>query len=177
MLAIQSEHNPQPHIDYEEDAQLELDELDIDYTQMHLKVHQHRKHNSYHHPKFMLNEDETDWYISAVNPHFKHNEHDWIILNDKQKENIIVPLWGEIQCNGYIQDVKSMRLEIGNFEHNKWMPLNRNNAPIRLPQSKDIQRFELDIDDINIVTISQMMQQQDYHHFRLTLIENHGAKE
>merc|ERR1712244_7216 len=112
-----------------------------------MKVYKHRKHNSYHHPKYMLNDDATDWYISATNPHFKKGEEDWIILCCKETEKICVPLFGEIQCNGYIQDVQSMRFEIGNYDKNKWIALNKDNACIQLKQSKDLQRFEFDVND------------------------------
>ena len=123
----------------------------------------------------MLNDDETDWYISAINPHFKHNEDDWIILSNKHNDTLCVPLYGEIQCNGYMQDVKLMRMEIGNFDKNEWIPLKKDNALIELKQSKDLQRFEFDVDDDNIVQISQKMQQEKYTHFKLSLVENHGA--
>ena len=156
---------------------MELDELDIEYESMNMKVYKHRKHNSYHHPKYMLNDDENDPYISAINPNFKKNESDWIVLTNKDTEKICVPLFGEIQCNGYIQDVKLMRLEIGNFDENKWIPLNKDNESVELKQSKDLQKFEFDVDDENIVTISNLMKEENYRHFKLTLIENHGAVE
>mmetsp|Transcript_20177 Transcript_20177/g.17865 ORF Transcript_20177/g.17865 Transcript_20177/m.17865 type:complete len:202 (-) Transcript_20177:168-773(-) len=180
MSSIEAENKQQQMADNENNDnndRMELDELDIEYETMELKVHKHRKHNSYHHPKFMLNDDENDPYISAINPHFKQNESDWIILKNKDTEKIIVPLFGKMQCNGYIQDVKSMRIEIGNFEENKWIPLNKDNATVALAQSKELQKFEFDVDDENIVTISQLMKEKNYRHFKLTLTENHGATE
>eukprot|EP01084_Bolivina_argentea_P272888 464733_1 len=131
MLAHESDHKQQ-HIENNNNDVMELDELSelIEYNTMDLKVYKHRKHNSYHHPKYMLNNDEHDPYISAINPHFKTNENDWIIFTNKQTDKICIPLYGEIQCNGYIQDVKKMRLEIGNLEKNIWIPLNKNNSHI-----------------------------------------------
>merc|ERR1712228_765202 len=154
---------------------MQLEETGIQFERMHMRVYKHRKHNSYHHPKYMLNDDETDWYISAINPHFKQNEKDWIILSNKNKDSLCVPLFGEIQCNGYMQDVKFMRIEIGNFDKNKWISLKKNNAMFELKQSNDLQRFEFDIDDENIVQISQKMKEESYTHLKLSLVENHGA--
>lgn len=105
-----------------------------------LKVTSHRKHNSYHHPKEMLNStlSNDSWYISAMNPHFNQNkiEPDWIIfkLNDKNignknnnnskknKDLCIQSIdYGIIQGNGYIQDVQYMSIEIGDYKSNEWI--------------------------------------------------------
>mmetsp|Transcript_20466 Transcript_20466/g.32762 ORF Transcript_20466/g.32762 Transcript_20466/m.32762 type:complete len:197 (+) Transcript_20466:44-634(+) len=159
------------------DQIMDLAEIPVTYEAMDLKVYKHRKHNSYHHPKYMLNDDATDWYISATNPNFKVNEADWIVLSLQQKDALCVPLFGEIQCNGYVQDVKRMRIEIGNYDKNEWIALKQSNALFEFEQSNAPQRFEFDIDDENIVTISQLMQQKKFVHLKLTLVENHGAIE
>mmetsp|Transcript_25414 Transcript_25414/g.40441 ORF Transcript_25414/g.40441 Transcript_25414/m.40441 type:complete len:207 (-) Transcript_25414:156-776(-) len=175
----QRAHEQQQRVDEDENDNdmLELSELDIEFEALDLAVYKHRKHNSYHHPKYMLNDDDTDWYISDINPNFKRHEMDWIVLANKQTDKMCVPLFGEIACNGFMQDVKRMRVEIGNFEQDKWMALNHNNQPFELKQTREKQRFEFAIDDESIVRISRLMKQHNYTHFRLQLIENHGAVE
>ena len=157
----------------------------------------------------MLNSTLTNdsWYISAMNTHFNQNkiEPDWIIFklknnnknnNNGNNDDIYFKSidCGIIQCNGYIQDVKYMSIEIGDYKSDEWINVSCN-CQENKNKNKKIDQFYNDNKDklyvSNMIALEQTEKIQtfklhcnadkiankQYSFARVRFWDNFGAKE
>lgn len=138
---------------------------DIDVVAIKLQYHSHRKHSLTRHPKYLLMNSDTKQYWSAFNSDFQREERDWMVFRLKENRKWVPT---QIMFKNYKsnQDVKRMRVYIGDIRTKKWQSLTKEEiAPLL---SKDMQYFNVDCSYI------ENDDDEEMRFVKVEFIENYG---
>eukprot|EP01083_Nonionella_stella_P023856 65977_1 len=137
-----------------------------EFERIKLEYYGHRGHALTRHPRHLLMNSDTKQYWSAFGSNFTKDETDWIVYKQSEVEKKWIPKQIVFKNYKSRQDVKSMRVYVGNAKSKEWYPLTKDAIKPKL--SKELQYFDVDTFDVKLA------QDERYTFIKLEFVENHG---